>query len=45
MGRMRTTTGVRSVLPKHLMLVRLYLPFRPAWWVFGRQFPIVGRKP
>jgi len=37
--------STRSALPKHPMLVRLYLLLRPAWWVFGRQFLIVGRKP
>lgn len=33
-----------SVLPRHPVLVRLYLLVRPAWWVMGRQFLIVGRK-
>ena len=35
----------RSLLPQHPLLVRLYLSIRPAWWVLGRQFLIVGRKP
>ncbi len=34
-----------SPLPKHPLLVRLYLSVRPAWRVLGRQFLIVGRKP
>lgn len=34
----------RSRLPRHPLLVRLYLRMRPAWWLMGRQFLIVGRK-
>lgn len=34
-----------SPLPKHPLLVRLYLLLRPAWRILGRQFLIVGRKP
>ena len=34
-----------SRLPQHPLLVRLYLAFRPAWRILGRQFVIVGRKP
>ncbi len=34
-----------SPLPQHPFLVRLYLRFRPAWRVLGRQFLIVGRRP
>ncbi len=34
-----------SPLPKHPLLVRLYLWARPAWRLLGRQFLIVGRKP
>ena len=33
-----------SPLPKHPLLVRLYLAVRPAWRILGRQFLIVGRK-
>ncbi len=33
-----------SPIPKHALLVRLYLSFRPAWRLLGRQFLIVGRK-
>jgi 2-polyprenyl-3-methyl-5-hydroxy-6-metoxy-1,4-benzoquinol methylase len=35
----------RSRLPQSPWLVRLYLAFRPAWWVFGRQTWFVARKP
>ena len=35
----------RSLLPQHPLLVRLYLLVRPAWWLLGRQFLIVGGKP
>lgn len=34
-----------SPLPKHPFFVRLYLRFRPAWRILGRQFLIVGRRP
>ncbi len=34
-----------SPLPKSPWLVRLYLRFRPAWRLLGRQFLIVGEKP
>jgi SAM-dependent methyltransferase len=37
------TTG--AAIPKHPLLVWLYLRVRPAWWLLGRQFLIVGRKP
>jgi SAM-dependent methyltransferase len=33
-----------SPIPKHRLLVRLYLAFPPAWRLLGRQFLIVGRK-
>jgi dolichol-phosphate mannosyltransferase len=33
-----------SPLPKHPLLVRLYLWARPVWRLMGRQFLIVGRK-
>ena len=35
----------RSSLPQHPLLVRWYLLVRPVWWLLGRQFLIVGRKP
>jgi SAM-dependent methyltransferase len=35
----------RSRLPQSPWLVRLYLAFRPAWWVLGRQTWFVARKP
>ncbi len=35
----------KSAIPKHPFLVRLYLRFRPAWRLFGKQFLIVCRKP
>lgn len=35
----------RSSLPQHPLLVRWYLVVRPVWWLLGRQFLIVGRKP
>ena len=25
-------------------LLRLYLKLRPAWWIFGRQFLVVGTR-
>ena len=34
-----------SPIPKHPLLVRLYLSFPLAWRLLGRQFLIVGRKP
>lgn len=34
-----------SAIPKHPLLVRLYLRARPLWRLMGRQFLIVGRKP
>ena len=34
-----------SRVPKHPLLVRLYLLVRPAWRFLGGQFLIVGRKP
>lgn len=37
-----TTT---SYIPKHPLLVAIYLKVRPAWRLLGRQFLIVGRKP
>lgn len=36
--------STRSSLPQHPLLVRWYLVLRPVWWLFGRQFLIVGRK-
>lgn len=35
----------RSWLPKHPLLIRLYLSFPPAWWIMGKQFLIRARKP
>ena len=35
----------KSRLPKHRLLVRLYLALRPAWWIFGKQTLYVGEKP
>lgn len=34
----------KSAIPKHHLLVRIYLRFRPLWRLFGKQFLIVGRK-
>ena len=34
-----------SRLPQSPWLVRAYLMFRPAWWLLGRQFVTVARKP
>jgi SAM-dependent methyltransferase len=34
-----------SSIPKHPLLVRMYLAFPPIWRVMGGQFLIVGRKP
>jgi dolichol-phosphate mannosyltransferase len=35
----------RSLWPKHSLLVRAYLRFRPAWFFFGKQLLLVARKP
>ncbi|MGH9086227.1 MAG: class I SAM-dependent methyltransferase [Acidimicrobiales bacterium] len=32
-------------LPPSPTLTRAYLRFRPAWWLLGRQFLVVGRRP
>ncbi len=34
----------KSAIPKHPLLVRIYLHFRSLWRLFGKQFLIVGRK-
>jgi len=34
----------KSLLPQSPMLVRLYLKFRPAWWVLGKQSLVVAAK-
>lgn len=34
----------RSSLPQSPWLVRIYLAFRPAWWLLGRQTWFVARK-
>jgi SAM-dependent methyltransferase len=34
----------RSALPQSPLLVRMYLAFRPAWWVLGKQTWFVARK-
>jgi SAM-dependent methyltransferase len=34
----------KSAIPKHRLLVRLYLRFRPLWLLVGKQFLIVGKK-
>jgi SAM-dependent methyltransferase len=34
----------RSMLPQAPWLVRLYLAFRPAWWLLGKQTWLVARK-
>lgn len=34
-----------SYVPKHPLLVAIYLKVRPAWRLLGRQFLIVGHKP
>jgi SAM-dependent methyltransferase len=34
----------KSRLPQSRYLVRLYLSFRPAWWLFGKQTLYVGEK-
>lgn len=31
-------------LPAHHLLVRAYLRFRPAWWLLGKQFLVIGRR-
>lgn len=33
-----------SRVPRHPLLVRLYLAFPPAWWLLGKQTLYVGRK-
>lgn len=35
----------RSAIPQAPWLVRLYLAFRPIWWVMGQQTWFVARKP
>lgn len=35
----------KSRLPKHRLVVRLYLALRPAWWIFGKQTLYIGEKP
>jgi SAM-dependent methyltransferase len=35
----------RSSIPQSPALVRLYLAFRPAWWLLGKQTWFVARKP
>jgi len=35
----------KSAIPKHRLLVRIYLLFRPLWLLVGKQFLIVGKKP
>jgi SAM-dependent methyltransferase len=35
----------KSLLPRHPRLVRLYLHFRPAWLIMGRQTLYLGRRP
>jgi 2-polyprenyl-3-methyl-5-hydroxy-6-metoxy-1,4-benzoquinol methylase len=34
----------KSRIPRHPALVWLYLRFRPAWWIMGRQTLYVGRR-
>jgi SAM-dependent methyltransferase len=36
--------SVKGHLPAHPLLVRAYLGFPPAWWLFGKQTLYVGRK-
>ncbi len=36
--------SVKGRLPAHPLLVRAYLAFPPAWWLFGKQTLYVGRK-
>jgi SAM-dependent methyltransferase len=35
----------KSNLPKAILLVRIYLRIRPAWWLLGRQAFVIGKKP
>ncbi|EDZ99589.1 Methyltransferase type 11 [Burkholderia sp. H160] len=35
----------RSAIPQHPLLVKMYLKFRPAWHILGRQFLLVAEKP
>jgi SAM-dependent methyltransferase len=35
----------KSRLPQHPLLVRAYLAFPPAWWVFGKQTLYLAEKP
>jgi len=35
----------RSGIPQSPWLVRMYLAFRPAWWLLGQQTWMVARKP
>jgi SAM-dependent methyltransferase len=35
---------VKGPLPSHPLLVRAYLAFRPAWWLFGKQTLYVGER-
>ena len=37
--------STKSALPQHPALVWLYLKLRPIWWILGKQFVIVARKP
>ena len=37
--------STKSRLPQHPMLVRAYLSFPPAWWLFGKQTLYLGEKP
>ena len=40
-----TPTVLKSrLLPRSLLLLRLYLRMRFVWWIFGRQMIVVGRK-
>ncbi len=36
--------SVKGRLPAHPLLVRAYLGFPPAWWLFGKQTLYVGRR-
>ncbi len=35
----------RSLLPQHPVLIAAYLKLKPAWWILGKQFLIISRKP
>jgi SAM-dependent methyltransferase len=35
----------RSALPRHPLLIALYLKIPLVWRIFGKQFPLVGEKP